>query len=267
MAEKKLYSRDNWQSQFQSWKTHKSLESSSHKASPDQIKKDITDIFQTTLFPSSAVKSKFPTSSSSIAKKQKPSKSIFSLRILIILIALAIVGYVVYSNFIAHHEFEYYYDIGSGDDASKNYLGPTYRVSPPQVDENNSSSTTYRNLSSQLVYFDVPVARGSDEIKIEVRFKDDFPKNSKMILGAKNGSDWSYIWKDTYTKNDSVNQVWKTVSQSYYLKKDNLYLRDGKLSVVFNDYHLNPDRNQTNTKYIPVDWIEVTVIKPGMFEK
>jgi hypothetical protein len=37
--------------------------------------------------------------------------------------------------------------------------------------------------------------------------------------------------------------------------------------MFLNMEHLNPDKTTTNKMYIPVDWIEVTVHKNGLFEK
>ena len=262
MKNNKIHLRDNWQVQYQDWKDKSSLESSSKKATPEQIKMDIEEIFIKPLKPLKPLK---PSSNNPGTEKKETSYSIFIAKIIIIIIAFSIIGFVIYSNYIASHEFVYFYEIGGNDDITKNYLGPNYRVSEVFQDENNS--LTYRDLTSQLVYFDVPIARGSKDLLVEVKFKDDYPLNSKMIMGARNGNEWNYVWKDVYVKKDDSLSQWKNQSVSFYLNDDKLYLRDGKLSLVFNNYHLHPDRNQTNTNYISIDWIRVTVNKPGVFDK
>ncbi len=262
MENKKLSHRDNWQYQYENWKVHKKLEST-HKATPDQIKKDIHEIFHK---PKQIYEEK--NSYPPLPLKKKPTiKKILAIKIIIIILAISIIGFVIYSNFIASHEFIYEYDIGGNDDATKNYLGPSYRISDVIIETNISQDITYRNLTSQLVYFDVPIARGAQDLQIDVHFKDNFPYKSKMIIGARNGSEWNYIWKDVYIQENNPNQIWETKSINFSVDEDNLYLRDGKLSVVFNNYHLHPDRNITNSNYIPIDWIKVTVNKPGVFDR
>jgi hypothetical protein len=57
---------------------------------------------------------------------------------------------------------------------------------------------------------------------------------------------------------------WIIVETEFDLVEDKLWVNDqGELSLVFNVPHLAEESNYT----IPVDWIDVTVYKPGAWEK
>ncbi|MEM3067676.1 MAG: hypothetical protein QXX91_03390 [Thermoplasmata archaeon] len=113
-------------------------------------------------------------------------------KILVILIPLALLIYLVTYNLLIEQTFSEIYDIGS----SKNYLSPVNRVSSAIIE----GDLTYQNLTSQLVYFEVPVTRGADYIKYEIRFKDNFPEDGKMSLGARDKEEWSYKNELIYSK-------------------------------------------------------------------
>ncbi len=119
-----------------------------------------------------------------IEKEEKKHKY---LKFLIILIPLIIIIYLGYAGFVSEKNFTYFYDIGND-----NYLSPLNRVS--LADE----SQTYKNITSNLVYFNVPIPRGSDKVNVEVKFKDNFPENQKMLLGAKDKQEWHYKWNELY---------------------------------------------------------------------
>lgn len=107
-------------------------------------------------------------------------------KILIFLIPILIILYLIYTNILVSQEFNSFYDIGS---SSENYLSPSSRISNP---ENGT-----RNLTSNLVYFNIPIPRGSKVITAQVRVKDVF-NNSVFILGAKDRQEWHYNWHTIY---------------------------------------------------------------------
>lgn len=123
-----------------------------------------------------------------MAKKLKYSVK-KSLKIAAWAIPVLVILYVLYANFIASHTFNYFYDIGSDADVSRPFLTPLNRVS--------DASDGYRNLTSQLVYFDVPIARGSDRISVDVRFKNPYPEG-RILLGGRDDVEWSYFSKHLY---------------------------------------------------------------------
>src|SRR3989344_1625281 len=106
----KIYSRDNWQTQFENWKKRKEKselkfkESSNQKGALNSIKKDIENIF--------SIKKDFETNAQAIQKKieelRKEPKYVKSFKIIIILLSLAIFLFIVYLNFFASHDFNYY---------------------------------------------------------------------------------------------------------------------------------------------------------------
>ncbi len=113
-------------------------------------------------------------------------------KFLILLVPIIIIGYVFYANFVAAHEFNYFYDIGSVADSSKPYLSPLNRISDADLNE------SYRNLTSQLVYFSVPIPRGSDDVDVKIRFSDGFPETGSLLLGGQNKVEWSYSSNAVY---------------------------------------------------------------------
>lgn len=130
------------------------------------------------------------------ARKFRPHLDLIkTVKFLIILIPVLLILFVFYSNFIAAHNFNYYYDIGSSADAKKSILSPLARISETA----NDSAVNYRNLTSQLVYFDVPIPSGSDSVKIEARFKNIFPESATLSLGAKDSDIWHYKYKSLYS--------------------------------------------------------------------
>lgn len=119
-------------------------------------------------------------------KKEKGIVKFFE--IIVLIFCLFLIAYIFYANFISEKNFNYFYDIGSKADYLKPYLSPTARVSEAELNE------SYRNLTSQLVYFDVPIPRGADKIVIQTRVQIP-EKNYKIFLGARNKKDWSYLTK------------------------------------------------------------------------
>lgn len=194
-------------------------------------------------------------------KKRKEIRNLG--KIIAILVPVLIIGYVIYSNFISNNDFNYIYDIGSEED---NSLTPQNRISDKIIEE----KVNYRNLTGQLVYFDVPIPRGSDSVDVEIRFHNNFPENGKIAVGAKDQQEWHYLynWVFNETSADFQNKnEWIVKSASFNIKEDNLYIKNGKLNMLLNIHHLNQNQNETNKMYVPVDWIKITIHKNGIFDK
>ncbi len=121
----------------------------------------------------------------------KEPRHIKVIKILLLLIPLIILGYIAYFNLLHTGDFSYFYNIGT---ANENYLSPKSRVS----EINNVNGISYRNITNGLVYFDVPLVRGAETVKIDIRFGDYFPEYSKLIIGAKDQEIWHYQWNTVY---------------------------------------------------------------------
>jgi hypothetical protein len=142
-------------------------------------------------------------------------KHIKIIKILAILAVLGIISYLLYANFIAGKDFNYFYDIGSLEDANKPYLTPIARVSDI-LSEN-------REITGGLVYFDIPVPRGSETITIQSKFNNNFPNKSVMSLGAKDKEEWHYTYKPLYYSSLSeLDDLYKI--GNIYLLNENLEL-------------------------------------------
>lgn len=150
----------------------------------------------------------------------KEPKHIRILKILVIIAVLGIILYLITVNFLISRDFNYFYDIGSAEDAKKPYLTPLNRIS----DIFDDSGADYRNLISPLVYFDVLIPRGAESVRIEARIKDNFPENSVMSLGAKDQEVWHYNYHSIY--NPALNHL------SEFPKKENVYLVNPNLYLL-----------------------------------
>lgn len=191
----------------------------------------------------------------------KEPKHIRIIKILAIIAVLAIIGYILASNFIISQDFNYFYDIGSQQDAKSPYLTPLNRIS----EIINDSNLNYRNLTSQLVYFIAPIPRGSENINVTAKFKDNFPLNAVMSIGASdNMTFWNYKYNLIRDKSNSTNN-WLISSTTFNINQDSLAVKNSQLSLLFNVPHLG--KNQTMNYTIPIDWINITVHKSGLFEK
>ncbi|MEK6884020.1 MAG: hypothetical protein AABY22_30600, partial [Nanoarchaeota archaeon] len=155
-------------------------------------------------------------------------KYIKSLKFLIIILAVLLVFFILYKNFISAEEFNYFYDIGENE----NHLSPNYRIS----EKNSENSISYRNLTSNLVYFNVPIPRGSEKIKIDVKFKDNF-NSTLILLGGKDREDWHYKWNTLYNK--PIEEVTSSYQdEGYYIHKINPDLEEKRLLEIENSKNL-----------------------------
>lgn len=178
------------------------------------------------------------------------------IKLLIVLIPLILIGYVVYTNFLASHDFNSLYDIGSSEDAKKSYLSPANRIS----DISNSSETeTYRNLTSGLVYFNVPIPTGSNKINVEVKFKDNFPSGTSISIGAKDKEEWHYSYKNIYNPMlDNLKEFdYSGTLTRFYRINNNLPLVDdiSKIpdnSIVASNLNLKPILNNQDYDIKPL---------------
>ena len=134
---------------------------------------------------------------------------------------------VAYQNFLIDKEFNHYYDIGGEQD----YFSPEDRISEKVLEDPN-----YRELTGHLVYFDVDIPRFSKEVRVKARFKDNFPENWKLELGARYQENWHYTWHDFYIPTQE--EDWIVKETTFNIQEENLVIRDGKLSLVFYAKHL-----------------------------
>ncbi|MCK9568243.1 hypothetical protein M0R72_04800 [Candidatus Pacearchaeota archaeon] len=181
--------------------------------------------------------------------KENPSKKIYVeiIKILvIIMIPLIFIEVIIYFN-LSQNNFSYFYDVGNSED---NSLSPIARIS----DKVNDSGLTYVNLTDQLVYFDIPTVEGTDKINLEIRFKDNFPNNTNLLLGAKNSDNWSYKYKTIYDKT-----IEELLEKYPYQTKDNLILIKlnphakeydlSELNETFSDIKLATNLNISTSKF------------------
>ncbi len=170
------------------------------------------------------------------------------LKILFTIAIFLIVLFILYKNFISAEQFNYFYDIGS---KGESYLSPSYRVSEAA----NFEEITYRNLTSGLVYFNVPIPRGAEKINVSVRFKDNFSE-SLLILGAKDQEDWHYQWHTFFSKvlenisseikpnSESNIQIYKIDSE---LKNENLIeIENSSGLIIASSIPINNTSNKIN---------------------
>ncbi len=134
-----------------------------------------------------------------LVKRMKPG------RIILIILPVVFLAYVMYANISVvslsdQSKIAYTIDLGAENDTFGNAKlnGPTERISEFLSEE--SSSTTYRELRNNLVYFQVttPEISNYSKVQVKVRFKNNFPDNHIFRLGAQNQEEWSHAWKTLY---------------------------------------------------------------------
>ena len=167
--------------------------------------------------------------------RKKISEPLFVkiIKIAVILFGIVILTLLIYTNFFQTHNYQYFYDIGSEKDS---YLSPNERISDKIADVDNN----YRNLTSSLVYFNIPINPASDFSNITIRFKDNFPENGKLYIGPKDKKEWHYKQYLIYSKT-----IESLVKEYPYEYKDGLLLINMNDS---NDYSI--DQIMSNKKNI-----------------
>jgi hypothetical protein len=180
---------------------------------------------------------------------EKKPKNIIPIKILVILIPIILILYLINMNFILDQEFNHYYNIGG----EHNYLSPESRISEKydnQID-----------LTGHLVYFEIKIPNGIKEIKIETRFKSNLPKGENLILGARNKEEWGYVWHTIYTQEEEKND-WQIISTTFNIEEENLKIINDKLNFAYYAQYLDKEEYKNYT--IPIDYINITIYKPGL---
>lgn len=159
-------------------------------------------------------------------------------KLIIILIPIIILLFLLYTNFISSQYFNYFYDIGGEIDSKTSYLSPLTRIS--------ESLNSYRNLTSDLVYFNVPIPRNSQSLKIQLRFKNNLPENSIMRIGAKDQEVWHYSYNPLYIPYLNLEEFNK--QGNIYLINKNFSFSDINSSniVIATDKKRTPEPNRIN---------------------
>nr|MBA4405540.1 hypothetical protein [Nanoarchaeum sp.] len=183
-------------------------------------------------------------------------------KIIIALIPVIMLLLLVANNFLIDRTFTKFYDIGNND----KYLTPLNRIS--------ESTEEYRNLTAQLVYFDVTLPTGTESITVQTRLQPSLPNNSIISMGAQDQDVWHYKYKPIFnpklqSEESPINYTkavedngWYITTTAFNIKQDNLTIVNNKLSLLFNVPHLS--KNETLNYTIPVDYIKITIYKPGI---
>ena len=99
-------------------------------------------------------------------------------------IPLALVAYVVYTIYLPFGgTITHQISLGLQEHTDRLDLrGPMERLSPPRT----ANAITYRNVIDDAVYFSLSDlrVRGAEEVSVEIRFKDHFPVNGNLQVGA-----------------------------------------------------------------------------------
>jgi hypothetical protein len=183
---------------------------------------------------------------------RKP-RSLRWLKILAVLVVLVFIAFILIQNFVISKDFNYFYDIGSSQDAKTPYLTPANRVSAII----NDSGTDYRNLIGHLVYFDVPIPTGAKTIEVNFKFFNNDSESYDLKLGARDHDIWDYTFHSLNIPGPTGK--WETVQADFNLGDEHLLPINGKLNMAFYSLHL-----YNGTGSIPIDWINITVHR-GLF--
>jgi hypothetical protein len=190
-------------------------------------------------------------------KKKKIKSTNTIVKKLIILIPILIIGYILINQFVISKEFNYFYDIGSEEDT--NYLTPDYRITDKIIEEN-----TYREATDGLVYFWIDPPRGFTDVTVKARIKDNFPENTRMSIGVRDQEDWHYNYNLVYEESQDIDD-WIIIETNFNIEENNITLiNNGRLSLLFNMHHLYAKNTETLNYTIPIDYINITVYKPGI---
>ena len=114
------------------------------------------------------------------------------------LIPVIALGYIGWANLLPFGGvISHSIDIGSHDTEGMAILtGPFNRVSEP-IELGNQN---HRELEHSLVYFEVKDTNllKASGVAVSIRFRDDFPPDAAFVLGARNGPEWAYSWREIY---------------------------------------------------------------------
>ena len=98
--------------------------------------------------------------------------------------------YLAYTNLIPSHEFVYFYDVGSENEGIT--LTPIQRVSEIKI----QNGLQYRELISNLVYFNLQVPKNYDKVKIKIKFMN--PKGDIFRIAGRDKKEWHYKYKNLF---------------------------------------------------------------------
>ena len=122
----------------------------------------------------------------------KEPKHIQFLKILAVIIALGIVIFLTCNNLLISKEFNYFYDIGG----EENYFSSEGRFSEGVIED----GINYVSLKHGLVYFNIPITKGSEDISVLTKIRNNFPEEQQKInLGAKDEKEWHYHYNQIYS--------------------------------------------------------------------
>lgn len=180
-----------------------------------------------------------------------------SLRAKLIILAIPVIifTYLIAVNFLIAQEFNYFYDIGGTEDSVKHYISPSNRTS----EINYTSDISYRDVTNRLTYLNIPFTKGSTNLSVNLRFRSNI--NTPLNLGVKNNTGWNYTW---YLVNESLEYSGEWNEISYTAPLDLAYPENDKLSLSFDIYGISR-AGYRNNSFFSIDWINLTVYKPGVF--
>lgn len=94
-----------------------------------------------------------------------------------------------------------------------------------------------------------------------------FEPFKQKVVGIRNDFDWlinnvDYIVTE-YNRPEYEGE-WIIAETEFNINDEQLFVKDNKLNIVFNVPRLSQEGSQNYT--VPIDWIKITVHKPGVFE-
>ena len=84
-------------------------------------------------------------------------------------------------------------------------------------------------------------------------------------MGARSQRDWSYVKHYVQDDKKYLENDWFTVETTFDVEEENLYPINKKISLILWMQHLAKEEYKDYT--IPIDWINITIYKPSIFEK
>lgn len=184
-----------------------------------------------------------------IIYRKNDSLKVKMIKSVVLLVPIIFFACIAYYSFDHISEANYFYDIGGLSDFKSPYLYPLDRVS--SLKEGVGS----RNITSSVVYFDVPANYSEGNVSISISFRGHFPRNSSLLIGGKT-SPIEYMNKVVYVSslNYSNASEWKVASADFNVS--DLLIDEGILTFLISIPHLEQHISKNNI--ISVDWINIT---------
>ena len=88
------------------------------------------------------------------------------------------------------------------------------------------------------------------------------PENYKIMIGARDKEIWHYKQNIIFYSKPPLKGEWIITETTFNI--EDLYVEDNKLSLLLNIAHLDKEEYKDYT--IPIDWIEITIYKPGLIK-